>query len=540
MHILLAQINPIVADLEGNTAKIIDAIKKAKALNADMVVFPELSLTGYPPEDFLLLPHFIEAVEECFQKIVAETAGIIAIVGLPRHSEGKHFNSAAICEDGKVVGYQDKSLLPTYNVFDERRYFDPAQEIKTWTLKGKKIAITVCEDIWKHSDLVENAFYEFDPIEEFKKFKPDLLINLSASPFRLGKLDQRIKVTSKAAKTLQCPLVFCNQVGGNDSLIFDGNSLFVSSEGAVLQAAKAFETDFLLVDSENTTQQKIVPMSSEEELYRALVLGVRDYFRKSGFKKACLGLSGGIDSAVVACIAAEALGHENVLVVSMPSRYSSEHSVTDADLLAKNLDLKIEHISIEEPFSAFLDLLNPLFKGKAEDATEENLQARARGMIMMAISNKFGHIVLSTGNKSELAIGYATLYGDMCGGLAVIGDVTKRQVYALARWINRDREIIPENTITKAPSAELRFDQKDSDSLPDYEVLDNIITGYVESHWSPKKISERFGYAPELVNDIVRRIHRNEYKRRQSAPVLCVSSKALLVGRFFPIVQRWV
>lgn len=544
MQILIAQINPTIGDLVGNREKILNGIKTAKELSATIVIFPELSLCGYPPQDLLLLPHFITALNESLESIRKATKGITAIVGTARQTEAnaeKHlYNSAAILSDGKLLGYQDKILLPTYDVFVEKRYFEPGAQSRVWEIDNKRIAITICEDLWQHSTLLKETNYARDPINELQKDRPDLLLNLSASPFSLSKKDNRLEACQKAAKTLHCPLILCNQVGGNDGLIFDGHSVYVDSKGNLIQQAKGFEEEFLLIDLDKANKPVIPKREPTEELFKALVLGLKDYFHKSGFKKACLGISGGIDSAVVACIAVEALGSQNVLGIAMPSRYSSKDSFSDAHNLVRNLQIDYREIPIEEPFEAFLSLLEPQFGGLKPDVTEENLQARIRGIILMALSNKLGHIVLSTGNKSELAMGYATLYGDMCGGLAVISDVTKRQVYELAKWINRKREIIPLNTIKKAPSAELRPNQKDSDSLPDYDIVDNVVQAYVEWHLSPKQISEKFQYPIALVEDLIKRIHCNEYKRRQSAPGLRVSEKAFSVGRHFPIVQRWV
>lgn len=543
MRILLAQLNPIVGDLPGNAKKILAAIQHGKKEKADLVITPELALSGYPPEDILLLPAFIEEVEAFFHQILAETKGISLILGLPRLNPHQHekrlMNSAAIIRDGTLLGFQDKQLLPTYDVFDERRYFEPGGPSKLWTIQGKQVAVTICEDMWEHSDLLKFTSYQQDPINRLSTLNPDLFINLSASPFCTGQIRHRFSVLSKAALALQCPALLCNQVGGNDSLIFDGHSCLMDDMGRLCLLAKGFEEDFLLVDLDKQNP----PIGWEEQpiqmLYSALVLGVRDYFEKSGFKQACLGLSGGIDSALVACIAVEALGKENVYGVAMPSRYSSQGSLDDAVKLSNNLGIKLLTIPIEEPFESYLNLLNPHFQNKPVDTTEENLQARIRGMILMSLSNKHGYIVLSTGNKSELAMGYSTLYGDMCGGLAVISDVTKMEVYALANWINREKEIIPLNTIHKPPSAELRPNQKDSDTLPAYEILDAVLKDYIEEHQPPKWIAEKHHLPIEFVNNIIRKIHQNEYKRRQSPPGLRVSEKAFSAGRRFPIVQKW-
>jgi len=543
MNIHLIQFNPIVGDLVGNAEKIIHHIRQGKQKGANLVVFSECALTGYPPEDLLLLPHFIDDVDYKLQLIASETQGISAIVGTPRKNphagEKPLYNSAAILGDGEIIGFQDKVLLPTYDVFDERRYFESGKDIALWEIGGKKVAITVCEDIWHHSEAVIQSSYEKDPIILFNQLEPELLINISSSPYSVNKPTVRFNVCTKAAQTLNCPVLLCNQVGANDSLIFDGYSLFCDKNGELLACASGFQEETLEIDLSKSYKPISWKINTEKNLFSALVLGVRDYFHKQGFKSACLGLSGGIDSAVVACIAAEALGKENVTVLCMPSRYSSDASKTDAERLAQNLGIKPLWISIESPFQNFLDLLEPHFEGKSPDTTEENLQARTRGIILMAFSNKYGHVVLSTGNKSEMAMGYATLYGDMCGGLGVLNDVTKRQVYALAEWINRDKEIIPRNIIEKPPSAELRPDQKDSDSLPDYEIVDAVLEDYIIDHLSPEQIADKHEYPLDLVEDLVKRIHQSEYKRRQSPPGLRVSEKAFSVGRRFPIVQKW-
>jgi NAD+ synthase (glutamine-hydrolysing) len=543
MRIFAAQINPTIGDLQGNTQLILQMISRGKKQNADLILFPELALSGYPPEDFLLLPQFMEGIEKHLEEIVQASKGTIVVVGLPRRTplQGEKIlhNSAAIIQDQKLLGYVDKSLLPTYDVFDERRYFEPGEPSKVWSLNGEMIGITICEDLWQHSNFLNTTHYKRDPVLELKGLNPTLLLNLSASPYSLLKFRTRLKVCLKAAKTLGCPVILCNQVGGNDNLIFDGHSLAVNQDG-LTQCAKGFEEDALLIDIKKTSPPLYIEHHLLNDLFEALVLGLHDYFKKSGFKKACLGLSGGIDSALVASIAARALGPQNVLAVYMPSRFSSPESSRDAALLAKNLKIEYQEISIEGPFESYLNLLAPSFSGLPPDITEENLQARIRGMLLMALSNKFGHIVLSTGNKSELAMGYATLYGDMCGGLGVVSDLTKQQVYSLAEWINRHEEIIPWNTIKRAPTAELRHDQKDSDSLPDYAIIDTVLQAYVEEHQSPQWIADQFGYPLALVEQLIKRIHANEYKRRQAPPGLRISEKAFSVGRRFPIVQRWV
>lgn len=543
MRIALAQINTTIGSLQANIQKILSSIKDAKQQKAQLVVFPELALCGYAPEDLLLMPSFIQAINQGLDAIVEASEGIYVILGTVRENpavaEKKLFNTAAIIYNGKLIGFQDKSLLPTYDVFSERRYFEPASRTDVWSIHGARIAITICEDIWQHADAVEYSCYHRDPIVELKQQNPDLLINLSASPFNALKFSIRFNVAAKAAQTLHCPVMLCNLVGGNDSLVFDGYSFLTNAQGELIQLAKGFEEELLLIDTEaeqTPIKKEIDPL---EDLYQALVLGVRDYFQKSGFKRACIGLSGGIDSAVVACIAVTALGQENVLAIGMPSRYTSEASINDAKQLVARLGIEFKMLSIEEPFESYLHLLQDDFRGTQTDITEENLQSRIRGTILMAFSNKFGYLVLSTGNKSEMAMGYATLYGDMCGGLAVISDVSKLQVYALARLLNRSKEIIPQNIIDRPPTAELKPNQKDSDTLPDYIILDKIVQSYVEDLEAPDEIAHKFQYPLELVQGIIRKIHLNEYKRRQAPPGIRVSKRAFSVGRKFPIVQHW-
>ncbi|MBS0653846.1 MAG: NAD+ synthase [Verrucomicrobia bacterium] len=544
MRVVVAQLNPIVGDLEGNTQKIIQAIERAREREADIILFPELTLCGYPPEDLLLHPSFIDAQQRYLEMIIRASARLMVVVGVVRRntSQGEKpiFNSAAVIQDGVLIGYEDKRLLPTYDVFDERRYFEPGTQTRLFEWKGKKIGILICEDIWQHAGYVGYTHYARDPVLDLAPLKPDLVLNCSASPYQFQKPDVRVNVCMKCAKTLHCPVILCAQVGGNDQLVFDGYSVCVDENGNLRQIAKGFEEDEMIVDLDAEVCPCPFAYDPIKDLYNALVLGVRDYFHKSGFRKGCLGLSGGIDSALVACIAVDALGKENVLAITMPSRYSSEGSVADSKALAANLGIELMEIPIEKPFKSFLDLLEPHFKGKGPDITEENMQARIRGMILMAISNKFGHIVMSTGNKSEMGMGYSTLYGDMCGGLGVISDVTKQQVYALCRWLNRDKEIIPQSIIDKPPSAELKPGQKDSDSLPDYAIVDKVLQSYVEEYLSPEEIASKHNLPVEVVLDLVRRIHRAEYKRRQAAPGIRVSKKAFRVGRRYPIVQGWM
>ncbi len=547
MRIIAAQINPTIGDFKGNTQKIIEAIERARS-QAELIVFPELSLCGYPPEDLLLHPSFVDNQTTYLEKIITASKGLMVVVGLvrknPSAQEKPLFNSAAIIQDGVLMGFEDKRLLPTYDVFDEARYFERGGEVKIWKYQGKRIGVLICEDIWQHAGYVGYTHYAHDPVLDMMKLKPDLVINISASPYQFQKPSVRVEVCAKSAKSLSCPLILCCQVGGNDQLIFDGYSLCVDKLGQLRQVAKGFEADEMLIDLEVLDAQgKDLSRSffcdPIEDLYKALVLGVRDYFHKSGVVKACLGLSGGIDSALVAVIAAEALGKENVLALSMPSIYSSPSSVTDAEVLAKNLQIELMHVPIEKPFNAFLDLMNPRFKTGVVGITEENMQARVRGMILMAVSNQLGCIVLSTGNKSELAMGYCTLYGDMCGGLSVISDVTKEQVYLLARFINCKKEIIPQSSIDKAPSAELKPNQKDTDSLPDYPTVDKVLQSYVEECLSAEEIAGKHDLPLALVEGLIHRIHAAEYKRRQAAPGLRVTKKAFSIGRRYPIVQKW-
>ena len=544
MRILVSQLNPIIGDLEGNARKISAALEEARREGVDIVQFPEMTLCGYPPEDLLMHDAFIEAVENTLTELLPQTKGLFAVIGLVRRNreKGEKFlcNSAAVIADGKLLGFHDKWLLPTYDVFDERRYFEPGKTVSVWECKGKKIGVLICEDLWQHAGDVGFTKYARDPVKELALLKPDLLLTINASPYRFQKREVRVHVCAASAKTLQCPVIYCCQVGGNDQLVFDGYSMHVDKKGQLVQLAKGFEEDTMLVDLD--APSCVCPFNYEplHDLLRALILGTRDYFHKQGFKKGCLGLSGGVDSALTAYIGVQALGKENVVGFLLPSRYSSEGSVTDALAVAKNLKIETQTISIEGPFSEFLNLLTPHFQGKAPDVTEENLQSRCRGTILMAMANKLGYLVLSTGNKSELALGYCTLYGDMAGGLSVISDVSKTQVYALARFVNRDHEIIPRASIEKPPSAELKPNQKDTDTLPEFDILDQILQGYVEDCLSAEEIAEKNHLSLALVKDIIHRIHRAEYKRRQAAPGIRVTKKSFRVGRRYPIVQKWM
>ncbi len=544
MRVLVAQLNPIIGAVEKNVEKIINALKSARRQKADIVLFSELTICGYPPEDLLLFQDFLDAVEAGLQKIIPQTNGLMVVVGTIRKSaqvkEKSLYNSAAIIQDKKLMGFYDKCLLPTYDIFDERRYFLRGEGAQIWEWKGKKIGVLICEDMWQHSGFMKNIHYSVDPVMDLEASNPDLILNLSASPYQFQKPDTRVKVCEKAAQTLKCPVILCAQAGSNDQLVFDGYSVYVDKEGRLCQLAKGFDEDEMLVDTEMSACPCPFEYDPMRDLYRALILGTKDYFHKQGFKKGIIGISGGIDSALVACIAVEALGKENVYGVYMPSPYSSPSSLEDARALAKNLGIKLDEISIEPPFQTYLTLLKPYFHSKPDDVTEENLQARIRGTILMALSNKLGHILLSTGNKSEMAMGYCTLYGDMAGGLAVISDVLKTQVYALSKWINRKQEIIPRSTIEKPPSAELRLNQKDSDSLPEYDIIDSVVEAYVEGFMSPKEIMKKYNLDKLVVMDLIKRIHRSEYKRRQAPPGIRVSKQAFRVGRRSPIVQGWI
>ena len=540
MKILLAQLNPKIGDIERNKAKILEAMVIARKKGADILVCPELTLCGYAPDDLVLHPSFIKEMEDALDDIVRKSEGLTVLLGLvrknPVHEEKGLLNSAAVVSDGKLLGFHDKWLLPTYDVFNERRYFARGKSTRIWDIKGMRIGVVICEDMWQNAgEEISGTTYPWDPIKELAIYKPDILFNLTASPFQSSKGDIRMKVCHAAAKTLSCPVVYACQVGANGNLIFDGHSMVVDKEGRLRQLAKGFQEDHMLIDLKKKTSEATFDQDPMHELFSALKLGVKDYFRKSGQKQAIIGLSGGIDSALVACIAAEAIGAKNILGVYMPTRYSSQESYEDAKELADSLGIVFKDIKIDPIFQIFLDTLGPHFQGKEDNATEENLQARIRGVTLMALSNKYAALVLCTGNKSEMALGYCTLYGDMCGALSVIGDVLKTDCYQLARWINRDLEIIPNRTLEKPPSAELKHFQKDSDTLPPYETIDAVIRSYVEEYRSIEAISEKHRIPLEEVRSIVRRIYKAEHKRRQAAPSLRVSKKSFAVGRKKPL-----
>ncbi len=592
MKLALAQINTTVGDLAGNEARILAAYERAVAAGCDLVLTPELAITGYPPRDLLQKKHFVAQNLDVLQRMAARTGAtglVVGFVGDHRAEPGRDLtNSVALLRHGKIAAIRHKTLLPTYDVFDEDRYFEPAQENTPVDFDGLKLGLTICEDVWNDEDFWPDRLYRRNPPMELVAAGADILLNVSASPWHLGKETTRFEMLRSLAHKAGRPVIYCNLVGGNDELVFDGGSMAFNAAGEPVAQGKSFEEDFLIVDvelrqpgvparpvglgdniqhptsnTEHRSRAAAVAVESsmldvgcysaeqgilagrgrlacctEELLYNALGLGLRDYLHKCGFKSAVLGLSGGIDSALVAVLAVAALGKENVRGVSLPSEFSSQGSLDDARILAENLGIRYDIIAIQPPFAAVRGQLGEVFAGLKEDTTEENIQARLRGMTLMALSNKFGSILLTTGNKSELAVGYCTLYGDMCGGLAVISDVPKTMVYRLSRWINRGREIIPAASITKPPSAELRPDQKDRDSLPEYEVLDAILEEYVVRHRSLTEILG-MGFEETAVRKVVRLIDLNEYKRRQAAPGLKVTTKAFGVGRRMPIAQRF-
>jgi len=547
MKIALAQTNSTVGDLDGNADLILSFAARARALGAEAAVFPELTLAGYPPRDLLEKQNFLDQTEQQLERVAAESAnlGITIICGTVTRTGSSSgnpiYNTAAVLAGGKVVFRQNKMLLPSYDVFDETRYFEPAPRQFPLTLSGTPTALTICEDAWNDKQFWERRLYSRDPVEELAQAGARVLISINASPYHMGKRALRREIFSATARHFHMPSVYVNQVGGNDQLVFDGSSFAMNAEGQVIASAASFEEDLVLVDTQTLTGDHHENYSDEcEAVYQALVIGTRDYIRKCGFARVIIGLSGGIDSSLTAAIAVDAVGRENVTGVGMPGPYSSEHSVSDARDLAHHLGIRFEIIPIGNQYQAYLGVLSPLFDGGTTGVTEENLQARLRAVTLMALSNKWGAIVLTTGNKSELAVGYCTLYGDMCGGLAVISDVPKTLVYTLSRVANqRHANAIPENVFVKPPSAELRPDQKDSDSLPPYEMLDQILRAYIENNDAPQQISDSLDLPLELVRDIVNKVDRNEYKRQQAAPGLKVTTKAFGIGRRFPIAQRF-
>lgn len=548
MQIALAQINPVVGDLPDNRDRIVRFTRKAYDRGADLVVFPELAVTGYPPMDLLMNPLFVDSVEETVREIAATVPSEIGVVlGAPVRNDGsvgkRLFNAALVLEDGRVVDRACKQLLPTYDVFDEYRYFEPGPEVRPVRWRDVRIGLHVCEDMWNNEDQVPYHVYEEDPIQTLADQGVDLFVNISASPFHVGKHGVRTDIIRSICRQYRIPFLFVSQVGTNTEIVFDGDSRVHAADGTVVRQSPTFEEHLLIWDSE-ASGKEVSPYeaSRAEELHDALVLGVRDYFEKTGmFEKALVGLSGGIDSSVTCALAVEALGSDRVEAVTMPSSVSSSHSVTDSEKLADNLGITLHEIPINRAVDAFGKMLKPLFRDTEPGVAEENIQARSRGVTLMAISNKFDHLVLNTGNKSELAVGYVTLYGDMSGGLGVLADVLKTEVYALAEFINERAggAVIPEHVIEKPPSAELRENQKDTDTLPPYPVLDEILERYIEQEQELETIAGETGFDRDLVADILRRVDRNEYKRRQAPPGLRVSSKAFGIGRRLPIVMRW-
>lgn len=544
MKITVAQLNFHVGNFEGNLQKMLAAIKIAKRQKADIVCFSELATTAYPPRDFVEFDDFVKQAEKTVKKLAKAAKDIAIIVGsISRNPviEGKDlFNSAYFLVEGKIQEVRHKALLPTYDIFDEYRYFEPATEFNIIEFKGKRIALTICEDMWNLGN--ENPLYTICPMDELMPQQPDLMINISASPFAYDHAQERIDVLKANVDKYKLPLFYINHSGAQTEVIFDGGSIIMSPDGKVFEELPYFEECIKTYDLKEVIKGGKVAEQSKDKMqliHDSIILGIKDYFGKLGFKRAILGLSGGIDSAVTAVLAARALGPDNVRVVLMPSEFSSDHSINDARALAKNLGTQYDIIPIQKAYEAFKELLSPHFYGTSFNIAEENIQARTRGVLLMAMSNKFGNILLNTSNKSEAAVGYGTLYGDMCGGLSVIGDVYKTDVFALAKYINKDGEVIPENTITKPPSAELRPDQKDSDSLPDYDILDEILFQYIEQQQGPKEII-KMGFDEKLVRRILRLVNINEFKRYQTPPILRVSSKAFGMGRRMPIVGKYL
>ncbi|MGB9072763.1 MAG: NAD+ synthase [Terriglobales bacterium] len=543
MKIALGQINPTVGDFSGNAAKIIQFARQARDAGAGLIVFPELSVCGYPPRDLVERPSFVVRNRETAEGIALATKGIAVICGLvtPAEAEtGKSvMNSAALLRAGRIEFIQSKMLLPTYDVFDEMRNFAPAKSQQLFNIGGKQMALTICEDAWNDKHFWNRRLYGVDPVEELVRAGGNFVLNISASPFWMGKRRLRHDMLAVTARGYKVPVAMVNQVGGDDSVVYDGSSLVIAPDGNVIAQGKSFEEDLVFFDSQNMTGEVHLQIAGEDAAaYAALVLGTRDYVHKCGFERAIIGLSGGIDSALTAVIAVDALGPENVIGVGMPGPYSSPGSIEDARLLAKNLGIRFELLAIDKIYEASRQTLAPTFAGLPEDVTEENIQSRSRGLLLMSLSNKFNALVLSTGNKSELGVGYCTLYGDMVGGLAVISDVPKTLVYRLSAYVNSRQPVIPQATIEKPPSAELRPDQKDSDSLPSYDVLDPILEDYVEESRSAEQIAQSHDFDLDLVKRVVRMIERSEYKRQQAAPGIKISAKAFGYGRRMPIAAK--
>ncbi len=543
MKLLAAQLNPIVGDLKGNRDKILHAIEHGREAGAHLVVTSELALCGYPPRDLLLHQGFVEEMEAHLAQLGKACRGIFAVVGLARRMGGTLRNSAALLGEGKILGYYDKQLLPTYDVFNEKRYFTPGSENVVWQIAGQRVGVLICEDIWYHAGETEGVRYEIDPVADLANEKLDLLINLSASPYRIGRGATRERVATQAALAVKVPLLLVCQVGGNDDLLFDGYSLFVDAAGQLRQQAAGFSEELMLVETDAAVKK--LPVREEmSDLYQALVLGLRDYCHKQGQEKVCLGVSGGVDSALVAAIAAEAVGKENLLGIMLPSWITSQQSLDDARELAKRIGFRLEEAVITPTYASVIDTLEPMVGHQGDQweemgVTEENLQARLRALLLMALSNKLDYLLLATSNKSELAVGYCTLYGDLCGAMAPIADLFKVKVYQLCHWLNRERQLIPQSILERPATAELRVGQVDEQDLPPYALMDRILEGYIEKFLSLEEIVATTGASYDLVLQIARRVQRAEFKRRQSPPGVRVSPRALHVGRRYPIVQKW-
>jgi NAD+ synthase (glutamine-hydrolysing) len=546
MKVMIAQLNPTIGDIVGNTKMVLASLEKGRKSGAEFIVFPEMTLCGYAPDDMVLHDTFIQEMQDHLDMVVRASTGICAIVGLirknPLSEEKDLLNSAAIIHDGQLLGFYDKWLLPTYDLFDERRYFSRGKNVGVWQVNGKRIAVVICEDMWQNAGKeISGVNYPQDPVKALQPYKPDVLFNLTASPFQTRKADVRIEVCRAAVKTLGCPVIYTCQVGANGMVVFDGYSLYVNKDQDLAAVAKGFCEDHIMVDTEKKCPPLVFQHDDMTDLHAALKLGISDFFSKAHRKKAIIGISGGLDSALVAKLAVDALGAQNILGISMPSEFTSQASREDAQQLATNLGIDFIEIPIDKSYNHFLELLNPAFEAygmgacETRDITEENLQARVRGLILMAFANKYGRLVLNTGNKSEMALGYCTLYGDMVGALSVIGDVTKTECYQLSNWLNRNEECIPNRIVEKEPSAELRHHQKDTDTLPPYEIIDQIIKDYVENYKDIHQIAQDHNFDHALVTSIITRIYRAEHKRRQAPPSLRVSKKSFAIGRKKPL-----